>query len=407
MKFQEASSLPSGLPISTPKPILVCFSHLRWSFVWQRPQHLLSRAARTYRVIFIEDPLFANAGEPHLDLSYGPGAVTVAVPVLPEGLSRAEQNACRKSLVDDLLASMAAPVAVTWFYTPMALEAFDHIASKICVYDCMDELSAFRGAPPELDRYERILFEKADIVFTGGHSLYEAKRSRHPNVHCVPSSIDAAHFRQARAQSFISEPNDQARIEHPRIGFFGVIDERMDTALLTGMADLQPDWQLVMLGPVVKVDPAELPRRPNIHWLGPKRYEELPSYLAGWDLGLMPFAMNEATRFISPTKTPEFLAAGLPLISTPIKDVVRTYGEPGYVEIAADAPEAVAKAAMLLRRPRSRWRARVDRFLASTSWDLTWKKMSEELDLLRARSSSLTIPVRQSAKLREGEVSRV
>lgn len=406
MRFREVPAHPTSLPANPLKPILVCFSHLRWSFVWQRPQHLLSRAARNYRVIFVEDPLPAPCGEPHLHLSYGPGAVTVAVPVLPETIGPDERLSACRALVDDLLESMGGQVAATWFYTPMALEAYDHIDADVCVYDCMDELSAFRGAPPELGHYENLLFDRADLVFTGGRSLYEAKRARHPNVHCLPSSIDAGHFRQARDPQANSVPADQAGITRPRIGFFGVVDERMDTELLARMADLKPGWQFVMLGPVVKIDPAELPCRPNIHWLGQKQYEDLPAYLSGWDLGLMPFAMNEATRYISPTKTPEFLAAGLPVISTPIVDVVRTYGKPGLVEIAADAEEAISKAEMLLQRPRSRWLARVDRLLGATSWDSTWRKMSQEIETIRMRRPQTKARAILSA-LEAGEVPGV
>lgn len=407
MRFREVSAHPSPLAANPLKPILVCFSHLRWSFVWQRPQHLLSRAARNYRVIFVEDPLPAPGGEPHLDLSYGPGAVTVAVPILPETLSPEERTSARKMLIDDLLESVDGSIAVTWFYTPMAVEAYGHIASDVCVYDCMDELSAFRGAPPELGSYESLLFEKADVVFTGGRSLYAAKRNRHSNAHCFPSSIDVAHFRQARTRQGGSDPADQAAIGRPRIGFFGVIDERMDTALLAEMADLEPGWQFIMLGPVVKIDTAELPCRPNIHWLGSKQYEDLPAYLSGWDLGLMPFAMNEATRYISPTKTPEFLAAGLPVVSTPVTDVIRSYGKPGVVEIAADAREAVAKAANLLQRPRARWLARVDRLLAATSWDATWRKMSQEIELIRIGRSALVLSSPHMPAFETGGVSRV
>ena len=172
-----------------------------------------------------------------------------------------------------------------------------------------------------------------------------------------------------------AEPADQAAIPHPRLGFFGVIDERMDIDLVAAVADLRPDWHLVMIGPVVKIDPATLPQRANIHWLGGKSYSDLPRYLSGWDAGLMPFALNESTRFISPTKTPEFLAAGVPVVSTPITDVVRPYGEKGLVEIAKTPLEAVRKAEALLERPRQPWLSRVDRHLAAGSWDKTWAAM--------------------------------
>jgi glycosyltransferase involved in cell wall biosynthesis len=239
----------------------------------------------------------------------------------------------------------------------------------------MDELSAFRGAPPELVVLERELFLKADVVFTGGHSLYDAKRRRHHNIHPFPSSIEVSHFANARRS--MTEPPDQARIGGPRLGFFGVIDERMDLDLVAGIADSRPCWQLVMIGPVVKIDPATLPLRPNLHWIGPRDYRELPAYLAGWDVAIMPFAINEATRFISPTKTPEYLAGGVPVVSTPITDVVRPYGERGFVEIASDAAGFVAKAAALMQRPKERWLAEVDDYLAATSWDDTWARMKE------------------------------
>jgi glycosyltransferase involved in cell wall biosynthesis len=280
-------------------------------------------------------------------------------------------------LLDGLLAAVAPDRLLAWYYTPLALTFSRHVAPGLCVYDNMDELAAFLGAPPELAMLERELFLEADIVFTGGQSLYDAKRCRHRNIHLFPSSIDASHFGQARLS--MPEPSDQSAIMRPRLGFFGVIDERMDLELVATLADLRSDWQLVMIGPVVKIDPATLPRRRNLHWIGPKDYRELPAYLAGWDIGIMPFALNEATRFISPTKTPEFLAAGVPVISTPITDVVRSWGEHGLVEIAGDAVGFRASAVSLLQRPKDRWLARVDRHLATMSWDRTWSEMSELL----------------------------
>src|SRR3954465_4439466 len=203
----------------------------------------------------------------------------------------------------------------------------------------MDELSAFRFAPPALVAREKQLIERADVVFTGGQSLYEAKRHAHPNIHCFPSSIDKEHFAAARALRAAAGPADQAAIARPRAGFFGVIDERMDLELVAGLAAAAPDLQIMMIGPLAKIDASDLPRSPNLHWLGPKQYAELPSYLAGWDCGIMPFAINESTKFISPTKTPEYLAAGLPLVSTEIKDVIPPYGDLDLVATATSAAE--------------------------------------------------------------------
>ena len=366
---------PAPIASGQPAPLLICFSHLRWNFVYQRPQHLMTRAAQAHRVLFFEEPVFEAGAKPRLDLHPQTSGVTVATPVLPERLSTEMATAAQRALLDRHLADENGHTLLFWHYTPMALGFSDHLRPDLRVYDCMDELSAFKGAPPQLLELERRLFGCVDLVFTGGQSLYEAKRHRHANVHAFPSSIDAGHFRKARAPE-AAEPLDQAAIPRPRLGFFGVIDERMDLELVDRLAALRPDWQLVMIGPVVKIDPDVLPRRPNIHWLGGKSYDELPAYLGGWQVGLMPFALNESTRFISPTKTPEFLAAGLPVVSTAIADVVRPYGTQGLVSIADGAEEMAARAmAWMAGSDRDLWISDVDRFLAGISWDKTWSAM--------------------------------
>lgn len=367
----------AGPAIDRSKPLLLCLSHLRWDFVWQRPQHLLSRAAQRYHVVVVEEPVWKEGIGPLMEVSPRPGGITIATPVLPWGFDETQILAEQRRLLDKLLAREAEPPRVLWYYTPMALAFSDHIEAEVVVFDKMDELSAFAGASPELLALEAALLDRADVVFTGGMSLYEAARHRHDNLHAFPSSIDVEHFSKARTAEG-PEPSDQADIPHPRLGFFGVIDERMDLDLVRDVALLRPDWHLVMIGPVAKIDESSLPRLPNIHWLGGKDYKELPRYLAGWDVGFMPFARNEATRFISPTKTPEFLAAGVPVISTPITDVVRPYGERGLVEIVAEAGEVVDKAEALLTRPKNArlvWSAKVDRHLQAGSWDKTWAAM--------------------------------
>ena len=370
-------------------PLLLCLSHLRWNFVFQRPQHLLTRAARDHDVLFVEEPVFSPGISPKLERHETAEGVTVAVPLLPEGLSEPAILATQRRLLDEALAAEAGRPLIAWYYTPMALAFTSHLRPDLTVYDCMDELSAFRGAPPHMLELERALLQRADLVFTGGRSLYEAKRHRHPQVHCFPSSIDATHF--AAARQGLPEPADQAAIARPRIGFFGVVDERMDTELVGALAAARPDWSFVMIGPVVKIDPATLPRLPNIHWLGGRQYAELPSYLAGWELGFMPFARNESTRFISPTKTPEFLAAGLPVVSTPITEVVRGWGEAGLVEIAEDPPAFAAALQRLLERPREPWLSQVDRRLARLSWDRTWASMCQHMRQAQRLATPATI----------------
>ena len=362
---------------------LICFSHLRWDFVFQRPQHLMTRAAARRRVFFIEEPIYGEKSARRLDVNERDSGVWVVQPHLPEGMTHEESVQTQMHLIDDLLSECDVRDYVLWYYTPMALSFTRHLNPAAVVYDCMDELSLFKHAPKDLVDNERELFRIADVVFTGGQSLYEAKKDLHPNIHAFPSSIDFSHFSHARRIAKGSPKHDapdQATIPHPRMGYCGVIDERLDLELIEGIADARPDWQLIMIGPVVKIDSESLPKRDNIHYLGPKDYKELPLYLAGWDTAMMPFARNDSTRFISPTKTPEYLAAGKAVVSTSIRDVVRPYGEMGLVEIAdtvADFIRAAAKSGMDEDILPFEWLGNVDAFLARTSWDKTWSTMQK------------------------------
>jgi UDP-galactopyranose mutase len=362
---------------SDQRPVLLVLSHLRWDFVFQRPQHLMTRAAATHEVVFVEEPVETDGDAPRLDRERR-GEVLLARPVLPRSLSPERALAAQRALIETLLAPRAGRPLVLWFYSPMFMALAGQLPADAVVYDCMDELSAFRGAPPGMLEMERRLLARADLVFTGGRSLYEAKRGKHPAVHCLPSSIDVKHFAQSR--SGMPAPPALAALPRPRIGFFGVVDERMDLDLVAALAALRPAWSFCMIGPVAKIDPASLPRAGNLHWLGPRDYRDLPAHLAQWDAGFMPFALNESTRFISPTKTPEFLAAGLPVVSTPVTDVVRDYGDPGLVDIARDAAGMAAKIEAMLARPRGPWLARVDARLAAQSWDRSWARMAALLD---------------------------
>lgn len=354
---------------------VVCLSHLRWDFVYQRPQHLLSRFAQNdNRVFFFEEPIFTD-DQTHLHVQEKEKNLFVLVPHISQSDREGSVIEIQKEMLETMIGQENLDDFLLWFYTPMAMDFASHIEGKTTVFDCMDELSAFKFAPPELIENERLLIEKADLVFTGGHSLYEAKKDKHKRVYAFPSSIDVRHFAQAR--EIAEEPADQRSIPHPKLGFCGVIDERMNLELLAEMADLRPEWHFVMIGPIVKISEEDLPRRANIHYLGGKNYKELPAYFSGWDIALMPFAMNESTKYISPTKTPEYLAAGKPVISTPIRDVVRPYGELGLVEIAETAEEFVAAAERILNNEDSaEWRAKSDEFLSQISWDETWSAMN-------------------------------
>jgi glycosyltransferase involved in cell wall biosynthesis len=352
---------------------VICFSHLRWDFVYQRPQHLMSRFAHDRRVFLFEEPVFGE-GDPRLEIASRGGNVSVAVPKLPYGFDAERIPGQLRVFLDELIETHDVRQFLSWYYTPMMFEWSRHLQPIAIIYDCMDQLSAFKNAPPELAIRESELLRAADLVFTGGLSLYEAKQGSHPALYAFPSSIDVAHF--TRAISATADPPDLAGIARPRIGFVGVIDERMDIGLLDQIAEKMPEGQFVMIGPVVKIETSELPRRENIHYLGPKTYEELPDHIGRWDVAMMPFAMNESTRYISPTKTPEYLAAGRPVVSTPIRDVVRPYGEKGLVRIAATADEFVDSLRAALNEDADERKNKVDAFLSTMSWDSTFAEMS-------------------------------
>ncbi len=357
---------------------IIVFSHLRWDFVYQRPQHLISRLAASHPIYFVEEPILAEDSSASWEISRPEPNLHICRPRTP---SRApgfhpEQIPYLKELVLDLIAQEAIGDYVLWFYSPMAIPATSELQPSAIVYDCMDELSAFLGAPPELIDCEHQLLSKADLVFTGGPSLYRAKKGRHPRVYCFPSSVDAAHF--ATAANGIAEAADQVSLPHPRFGFCGVIDERMDLTLLAAMAEAHPEWQIVMVGPVVKIDPASLPRNPNIHYFGQRAYADLPSFLKGWDVCIMPFARNRSTEFISPTKTLEYMAAGKMIVSTPITDVAEPYSEIVFLGGTPEEFTAACERALYANPDeRAARKERMRNVLAQTSWASTASRMDE------------------------------
>jgi glycosyltransferase involved in cell wall biosynthesis len=357
---------------------IIVFCHLRWDFVFQRPQHLLTRLAKHYKIVLVEEPIH-HQGESFMKTWQPAPNITVCQPHTPvqQHGFHDDQIPLVQPMVAKLIPEGEDPIV--WFYTPMALPLLPQLHASLVVYDCMDELSAFKNPPRQLLQRETALLNIADIVFTGGPSLYEAKRNRHSNAHCFSSSVDAKHFAHALDRE-ASHP-DQAHIPHPRLGFYGVIDERFDTELTAQVADANPDWQIVLVGPVVKIDPAHLPQRPNIHYMGQRGYDDLPKFLAGWDVCLMPFAINEATRFISPTKVLEYMAAELPIVSTPIRDVEQPYSH--VVAIGHTAGEFVAHVEAALAQTAEQT-AEMERkmrdVVARTSWENTASRMRDLIE---------------------------
>jgi UDP-galactopyranose mutase len=354
---------------------MIVFSHLRWDFVFQRPQHLMTRIANRYRVFFFEEPVY-DAGHEWLEIRTVAPNLFVCRPhsmVAEPGFVDAQLPTLNK-LLEHLVATKELDSPVVWMYTPMALPLLQRLEPSAVVYDCMDELSAFLNAPRELLQREQALLKLADVVFTGGPSLYRSKQALHPSVHCFPSSVERAHFAAAQDPS-IDHP-EQKHLPHPRLGYYGVIDERFDPVSVALLADAHKDWQIVLVGPVVKIDPESLPRRPNIHYYGQRSYQELPQFLAGWDVCLLPFAINEATRYISPTKVLEYMAAEKPIVSTPVVDVVEPYGH--IVQIGRHAQSFVAACERALDdhgAARAKRMAMMRNVVESTSWDSTAEKM--------------------------------
>ncbi len=354
---------------------LICFSHLRWNFVYQRPQHLLSRSSKKFQTYYVEEYVPTNL-EDGYSIKQIEENLFVVIPHLCNNSTSSDSiNQRLEVVLKRLFETEKLYSYLFWYYTPMALLFTENFRPSVTIYDCMDELSAFKFAPNEIKTLERKLLDKSDIVFTGGHTLYQAKKNDHKNIFPFPSSIDKAHFLKARSGK--KDPVDQQNIPHPRIGFYGVIDERFDIELLKESADLKPDLHFVIIGPVVKIDPESLPQRSNIHYLGIKNYQDLPQYLSGWDISLIPFAINESTKFISPTKTPEYLCGGKRVISTPITDVVHPYGNEGLASIVNNSAElAQAVDEILLSKNDEEWLEKVDAFLENTSWDVTWDNMA-------------------------------
>jgi len=380
-------------------PHLIVFSHLRWNFVYQRPQHLVSRLARHYPVLFVEEPV--HGAEARIECASPAEGVQVLRPHTPVDAAgfHDDQLPVLRPLVAEYLREHGIDDYIVWFYTPMALPLLAELQPRAVVYDCMDELSAFKDAPRQLHQREAALLKSAHLVLAGGPSLFEAKRALHPNVLCLPSAVDAQHYAPQIATSKIElmlrAEQVQGRIPGPRLGFFGVIDERLDTRLLAAVADAERDWQVVMVGPVLKIDPDQLPRRPNIHWLGQQPYQLLPQLVADWDVCLLPFALNESTRYISPTKTLEYMAAEKPIVSTPVHDVVAMYGD--VVRIGAGAASFIDACRWALSETPYKRAERIGEMLATVSrfsWDNTARCVHEAIEsALRSRPVPLALPL--------------
>jgi UDP-galactopyranose mutase len=359
---------------------LICFSHLRWDFVLQRPQHLMNRFGASRQIFFFEEFIPTEHHSPFLETHPYEGTNVVSIrPRIPRDWSEERREAGLRQLLDLLIRLHGIAKPLLWFYSPQMFGFARHVDASAIVYDCMDELANFRFAPSNLKALEAELLGNADLVLTGGASLYAARRHKHDNIHLFPSGVEIEHFRTAR--SGVQPAADMVALPGKKLGFYGVIDERIDLVLLADLARSHSEWSIIMVGPLAKIAPHELPSAPNLHFMGPRAYSELPACLAAWDVALMPFAINEATRFISPTKTPEYLAAGLPVVSTPIVDVVATYADcPDAVRIAGTPAAFIVACEAALAADRKAFLPQVDAKLATMSWDGTFRRIAGLVD---------------------------
>lgn len=346
---------------------MVVFCHLRWGFVYQRPQHLISRMANNYKILFVEEPIpFETEEENEYNLEIINNNLHVLKP-------KVKSIAGIKEILKPLLQN--SKIEIGWFYSPSFSPLLTDFEFETVVYDCMDELSLFKGAPEHLITQEKFLLSEAHLVFTGGKSLFESKNKSHKNVHCFPSSVDRNHFEKAKNN--INIPADIKNIQKPVIGYLGVIDERINLDLLHKTALLKPEMAFVMIGPLAKIGEEDLPREENIHYLGMKDYKSLPNYLNAIDIAMMPFALNDATKFISPTKTLEYMAAGKPIVSTAIKDVERDYSH--CIAIVETAEEFAQTIENLWRVHQPDNIEDYEKILEKTSWDNTASEMLKKM----------------------------
>jgi len=370
-------------------PYLIVFSHIRWNCIYQRPQNLMSRLAYHYRVLFIEEPIYEQTVSRYPTLEYscqGPNieVLTPRTGVPTAGFNQQQASILAPLLEEYLLANCIEDYAI-WFYTPMAYSFIDYLQPKAVIYDCTEIDSERDEDSMEWREMEEALVDHADTIFTSGPSLYDSKRDIHPNVHCLPNAVDMVHFSPERLLQTSHSSTDVAQLQEkigfPRLGFFGVIDERIDFDLLAKVAEARPDWNIVMLGPIKNVNESELPKYPNIHWLGMHSYERLPYFLATWDVCFLPYIVNDLTGFINPCQTLEYMAAEKPVVSTAIPDIAAMYEDVAH--FVHTPKQFIEQCETLLSHTAVERSALVSGMLTAVwrmSWDNAVESVRRELD---------------------------
>lgn len=370
---------------STAYPIIV-HCHLCWDWVWQRPQQFISRLSKRHRILFVEtigpDPQLAT---PFARFYTPENLPNITVLRLQFPSWRWEDgdyvDRTRREMVQEFLKGPGRGQfdnPVQWFYDPMAVPAFHGQMNEILtVYDCMDELSKFKCAPPEIRTREASLLNEAEVVFTGGRKLWESKKLSNDNCHFYGCGVEVDHFARARAAE-TRVPEDLANIPKPVLGYFGVVDERMDYDLVAKLADANPNWSIAIVGPVMKVDPNSLPKRPNLYWLGQRQYADLPGFCKGFNVCLMPFALNESTEFINPTKALEYMASGREIISTAVPDVISNFSQ--VVKVGYSHDEFIALCRRAVEQPDTEAVERGLEMASQNTWEMIVSKLESHIE---------------------------
>ncbi|RYD58215.1 MAG: glycosyltransferase family 1 protein [Sphingobacteriales bacterium] len=368
-RTEDGTFLPSNI---------ICFSPIRWNQKDQRPQQIMRRLSQYSMVHFIEEPVY-DATEAYLSHTVVAEHIHVFTPHLPGGISEEKCQTLQRALLDQFMRDCNFADYTFWYATPVAFAYSKHYCPSVIVYDCLEDIWSLKLPAEKLHDLEQQLLDRADLVFTSSHTQYWNKKDRNNNVHLLPATIDRAHFDCARGK--VSEAEEQEHIPYPRLGYMGIVDDRLDTQLLADIADTRPDWHIVLVGPTAKMNAAQLPQRANIHYLGNKPYADLPSYLTGWTAAIMPIQEKSHMTSGLSFKTAECLAAGLPVIATPVKAIAAQYEKENLVMKANSAAEFVAATEAILfdgAADRS-WMERVNNFLDMSSRDAVTNEILNRL----------------------------
>ncbi len=380
------SALAYGKKDSRPSPddndlLFLIYSQVCWWGVWQRPQEVAKGMTEYHRVLYISPVQVHECLMRYPDWKFieridkGRG-ITVFSPMIFSGHYRWGLifRINRLLILSELRWLLRKERPVIFFTnSPFVDYLVPRLRTSKVIYDVIDDFTAFDWAPQNASRMERYLLSSADIVFTGTYALYKKKKSFCKDATFIPCGVDFSRFQRPEDTNPEPEPEDIQGLPRPIIGYAGTLSERIDTSILSGLAERLPDASIVLIGPVHR-SLGRPPRAHNIHYLGLKRHEELPAYLHRFDVALLPFRLTKAAMAINPVKTLEYLAAGCVVVSTAIPDVERFYAD--VVVIASNPEEFVEKVTFVLHTHNEERIKRGIEFARRASW----QKMVDDME---------------------------